>query len=130
MSVSARLGREELKWIQSLDLSYSLKHIKRDFANGFLVAEMLSRYYQEDVPMHSYDNGTSLQRKLDNWTLLQKFFTKKQIPISQELVNDIVHCKSAEAPVELVSMLYSLLTGRQPRQPASGRHHSHRTHPA
>ena len=41
--------------------------------------------------MHSYDNGHSLQRKLDNWAQLNKFFKKKGFVIDRELINDVVH---------------------------------------
>lgn len=46
----------------------------RDFANGFLFAEILARYYPADVQMHSFENVASMQRKKQNWSLLEKFF--------------------------------------------------------
>lgn len=46
----------------------------RDFANGFLVAELLARYYPADVQMHSFSNVHSAERKKNNWFLLNKFF--------------------------------------------------------
>lgn len=47
---------------------------RRDFANGFLYAEILSRYYPNDVAMHSFENVASTERKKKNWQLLEKLF--------------------------------------------------------
>ena len=42
----------------------------------------------------SFDNGSSVKRKLDNWQLLNKFFLKHQIPLGdKELIESMVHSK-------------------------------------
>ena len=116
------LPRELLKWLQSLDLTYSVKNVKRDFSNGFMVAEIFSRYYVNDVQMHSFENGSSLTKKLDNWMQLQKFFKRKLLPqgieIEAELIDDVIHCKTDEAAGKLIGQIYTILTGRKLPGPA------------
>ena len=105
------LSRELLRWIQSLDLAYSVKNVKRDFSNGFLIAEIFSRYYDKDIQMHSFDNGIALRIKKDNWGQLLKFLRNVGLIhlAPQEEVNAIIHCEDG-AVVSFINRLYEALT--------------------
>lgn len=105
------LPRDILKWLQSLDLTYSVKNAKRDFSNGFLVAEILSRFFPQEVQMHSFDNGSALNKKLDNWDQIVKFCDRKQISIPHSLIDEVVHCKDGAA-LPLLQIIYTSLTNR------------------
>eukprot|EP00501_MAST-03F_sp_TOSAG23-6_P000600 GSMAST32.ASY1.ANO1.621.1 assembled CDS len=107
-----RLPREILRWIQSLDLAYSVKNVKRDFSNGFLVAEIFSRYDARNVQMHSYDNGISMKARKDNWEMLQRYFSKREFDLSEEEVNGLVYSKEGYV-VPFLSKVYTYLTQRE-----------------
>ena len=53
---------------------YNFGFVYRAFNNGFLMAEVFSRYFPTEVQMHSFDNAESYQKKKDNWQQLQLFF--------------------------------------------------------
>eukprot|EP00118_Oscarella_pearsei_P000536 m.5187 g.5187 ORF g.5187 m.5187 type:complete len:233 (+) comp12434_c0_seq1:42-740(+) len=108
-------AREVLKWLQSLDLTYSIKNPRRDFSNGYLVAEIFSWYFPQDIQMHSYVNGASIERKMGNWQQLERFIQKHQLPIPKEYIDGTVHCKP-KAAISLIELLYTLLTNRHVRR--------------
>ncbi len=63
----AFLPREIIKWLDQLDLAYAVRNVKRDINNGFIVAEILSRYYPTEVNIYSYYNDNNKEKKKDNW---------------------------------------------------------------
>ncbi|XP_075716348.1 spermatogenesis-associated protein 4 [Rhinoderma darwinii] len=104
--------REVLKWLQSLDLSFCPKNFRRDLSNGYTTAEIFYWYYPDDIQMHSFDNGTSLATKLGNWSQLEKFFMKRKLNVSKELIDGTIHCKPGAAEI-LVQEIYVMLTHKR-----------------
>ena len=76
------------------------------------MAEIFSRYYPGDINMHSFDNGASLSKKLDNWTQLEKFFKKKGVDVDRPMMDSVIHCKENGA-LTMVERIYTALTSRQ-----------------
>lgn len=114
-SVSYGLPREILKWIQSLDLAYSVKSPKRAFANGFLVAEIFSRY-DRSIQMHSFDNGASSRVRKDNWMQLKKHFARHYIPCDHDLIQRIMFGGDENDVIEFVKSMYTILTRRRVKE--------------
>uniref|UniRef100_A0A8C5Q8T0 Spermatogenesis-associated protein 4 n=1 Tax=Leptobrachium leishanense TaxID=445787 RepID=A0A8C5Q8T0_9ANUR len=104
--------REVIRWLQSLDLSFCPKNFRRDVSNGFITAEIFSWYFPEDISFHSYENGTSLATKLGNWSQLEKFFLKRNLNISKELIDGTIHCKPGAAELFLQD-IYVMLTNKR-----------------
>ncbi|XP_042594226.1 spermatogenesis-associated protein 4-like isoform X2 [Cyprinus carpio] len=104
----AGLPREVLKWLQSLDLSFFPKNVRRDLSNGYLVAEIFSWYFPRDFHMHSYDNGASLAAKQSNWSQIER----QKISLLKEVIDGTIHCKPGAAEL-LVQEIYTILTNRR-----------------
>lgn len=106
------LPREVIKWLQSLDLSLPIRNVRRDFSNGYLFAEILRCYYPQDLPAHSFSNGTSIQNRLGNWQQIERFAAKQKLNIPKEYMEGTIHCKPGAAHV-LIEKVYTLLTNRE-----------------
>jgi hypothetical protein len=65
-------AREVLKWLQSLDLGIPIRHPKRDFCNGYLIAVIFSRYYPGELRPCLLYTGNSEDLKSNNWQVLEK----------------------------------------------------------
>uniref|UniRef100_A0A8C0XJJ6 Spermatogenesis-associated protein 4 n=1 Tax=Castor canadensis TaxID=51338 RepID=A0A8C0XJJ6_CASCN len=109
---SSRLSPSVLRWLQGLDLSFFPRNISRDFSNGFLIAEIFCIYYPLELKLSSFENGTSLKVKLDNWAQIEKFLARKKLKLPKELIHGTIHCK-AGVPEILIQEVYTLLTHRE-----------------
>ena len=119
----ARPPRELVKWLQSLDLSYKIKNISRDLANGFCIAEILSRYpvpFVTSLPydvtnyyrvnMHQFSNGISFSERTTNWMHITEILTKKYHMTYPPDLPEKVKCQAPNAALEFLVLLYKFLT--------------------
>jgi hypothetical protein len=101
-----------IKWLQGLDLAYSIKNPKHDFANGFMVAELLTRFNEQGIAMHSYDPAPNSKAKKNNWELLEVFFRRNEMPFSVGDWRPVMH-EAPGAAVNFLKKLYTHLTGKE-----------------
>ncbi|EKF26480.1 hypothetical protein MOQ_009823 [Trypanosoma cruzi marinkellei] len=104
------LPREVLVWLRTLQLPRVVRHPRRDFSNGFLVAAICSRYWSS-VSMHSYEDKMSAAQKRSNWELLRKQFALNNCPLSERMIDGMIACREEYANFFL-RQLYEHLTGR------------------
>ncbi|XP_030594634.1 LOW QUALITY PROTEIN: spermatogenesis-associated protein 4 [Archocentrus centrarchus] len=106
------LPREVVQWLQTLDLSFHPRNVRRDFSSGYLVAQIFSHYYPRDFSLHSYDRGTSLSAKQRNWSQIERALEKQNLYLEEEAVDGTIHCKPRAAEL-LVQEIYTILTNRR-----------------
>jgi hypothetical protein len=123
------VGREVLKWLQGLQLSSECKNLRREAANGYLVANIFWRFYPRDLDMHVFDQGDALDKRLANWLLLNRvclfcitsnilserrslqFFEKVKVALPKDLIDGTIHSQPGSAEA-LIEFIYTLLTSK------------------
>lgn len=84
----------------------------RDLNNGFLIAEIFTRYFPSTLSMHSFDNSFNTAKMNNNWFLLDKFFKKNTMPFTTDDFGKI-KLGDFEQLVTFMIKLYTFLTKRQ-----------------
>jgi hypothetical protein len=72
ISGGSLLPRDVIQWLDGLDLSYSVRNPKMDLANGFSIAEILTRKYPNDLSILTFYNAQAKDKKYNNWEQLKK----------------------------------------------------------
>ena len=85
-------------------------------ANGFLMAEICSRYFPAEIQMQSFENGSSMACKADKWDQLDKFLLKKGLELDPQLIEDtkrgLQDTKGTPAAAALIEGMYTKFTQR------------------
>lgn len=112
MNSGNTIPRELIKWLDSLDLAYSVRNVRRDMANGFIVAEILSRFYPKEVNIYSFGNGLKKDQRKDNWEQISKLLSKKDFEVS---VNDYeaIYNQAENAAYQFLCRLYEFLAHKK-----------------
>jgi hypothetical protein len=79
-AVSNPVTASLFSWLKRLKLGkINPARLRTSLSNGFLIAEVLSRFFPAAISTHSFGTGVATATKRDNWNQLAKFFAR-QIP--------------------------------------------------
>jgi len=106
------LPRALIKWLDSLDLAYSIRNPRRDLANGFIISEILARHYHKEINIYTVYNGLNMEQKRDNWEVISKILNKKEFPLSKAEYEQIYNYVP-DVGYKFLLKLYEFLTKRK-----------------
>ena len=122
--MSGLLDDEELQriyqWVDEVPLSRPKRNIARDFADGVLVAEIVSHYFPRLVELHNYSAANSYAQKIYNWnTLNTKVFRKLGFTVQKQELDELCNCH-AQAAEKLLKQLQIKMAKYGARKAAAG----------
>ena len=109
---SVFLPRSLIKWLDSLDLAYSIRNPRRDLANGFIIAEILARHYNKEINIYTIYNGLNTDQKRDNWEIISKLLAKKEFPLPKSEYEQIYNYVP-DVAYKFLERLYEFLTRKK-----------------
>jgi len=121
----SKLPREIWRWLLGFSLKGKTKNVRRDFSNGYVIAEVLHQYFPMDIQLPEFRNGESFPIKMANWQQLDIFFKKQSSTTSIDcrlftkwllrIIDGTIHEKQGAAEL-LIIWLYESLTGKTVKQ--------------
>lgn len=112
MNSGQAIPRELIKWLDSLDLTYSVKNVRRDLATGFTAAEIVSRYYPSELNVYNIDNGLKFDKRKDNWEQISKLLLKKEFILEKSEYEQIYN-QAPNAAHRFLCRLYEFFTKKK-----------------
>ncbi|CAD7952429.1 unnamed protein product [Amoebophrya sp. A120] len=110
-------------WMDDIELSRPRKNIARDFADGLLVAEVVSQYFPRLVELHNYSSAHSHAQKSYNWnTLNKKVLRKLGFQLHPGDIDDVI--KAVPGAIEKVLVLLQHYMARYKRRAEEGKDQS------
>lgn len=96
------IPRDISRWFDKLDLTYAVRNLSRDLANGFVVAEIISRYppkekEKKDLDIYTFYNSLSIEKRLDNWKRIADVLKHRGHKISVEDYEPVIYLKKDAA---------------------------------
>jgi hypothetical protein len=100
--------RALLKWFETLELPYKIKNFRTDLSNGFLVASIVCRHVPR-VNINQFYNSSSVDKKFQNWKIIQKMLGKEDFELKDQEIKAIVFMEEMVA-LQLVIRIYEHYT--------------------
>lgn len=115
-----QIPRSVIKWLQGLDLTKHIKSFRRDFANGYLVAEIFHYYYPRYIMVNALFHGQfplvtgSASKEIWlNWQYIKDCMRRAKFrAIPEPLARAVMYMRDGAAET-LVCKLYTALTQRK-----------------
>eukprot|EP00357_Protocruzia_adherens_P013258 CAMPEP_0115012288 /NCGR_PEP_ID=MMETSP0216-20121206/24630_1 /TAXON_ID=223996 /ORGANISM="Protocruzia adherens, Strain Boccale" /LENGTH=252 /DNA_ID=CAMNT_0002381281 /DNA_START=142 /DNA_END=900 /DNA_ORIENTATION=- len=89
-------------WVDEIPLSRPKKNITRDFSDGLLMAEVIKHYHPRMVEIHNYTATGAVQKKINNWELLNKKVLKR---LSLQVSRRDIECIANHVPQAIERVL-------------------------
>jgi len=103
-------------WIDDVEeLSREKRNITRDFADGVMMAELVSNFIPRIVELHNYQPASSRKAKTNNWNTINKKVLKKlKIFVPDNVIEAIVNGIPGVVEVVLIHVRNAILKITKP----------------